>query len=365
MKIKTKVLVVGGGPAGSIAASVLAREGLEVLLLEKNPEFAKPCGGGISSVAFEKFNIPADQVQKKVDRIRLISPLNISVDVDLYPNKLFIVDRPKFDGFLRGEAAKSGAGIMQGEFKGIKCTKKYHCSTIAAGEENMEVTSEFIIAADGVNSKVRSSLGIKPQPALLTISQKINSINSEACEFWFSASHAQHFYSWVFPSVQGISVGTGSPLPGRLKQLFETFKGRLQLHDCQGEISIYRIPVWKGDLYSKGRIIFVGDAAGQVMPLSYEGIYYSMKSAEIAAEAVVKGSPGLYRKSWKSQFYRKFLIMSKLNSYFLGNDVNAEKLVHLHSNPEIQDTAKALWLLKDPKTESFKKYIRLIGKTFI
>ncbi len=365
MKHKTKVLVVGGGPAGSTAASVLARQGIEVLLLEKKTLFSKPCGGGISSVACKEFYIPERQMQKKVDTVRLISPRGNTVCIDLNPEQLCIVDRLQFDGYLRERAAQAGAEVLEGTFQGVTSRKKFYRTSLTDGEGRKEIESEYIIAADGVNSKVRNSLGIGAQPALLTISEKIGGLQSDACEFWFSSQHAHSFYSWVFPSANGISAGTGSGFPGRIKHLFETFKRRMQLHNHEGEMNMHRIPVWKGDLYNRGNILFAGDSAGQVMPLSFEGIYYSMKSAELAAEAVIKGDAGLYRKTWKGLLYKRFLFMSKLSSYFLKNDVHTEKLVSLHSKPEVQEAAKALWLFKDQETGNLRKYLRFVGKLFI
>jgi len=57
MKLSAKVLVVGGGPAGAIGAKTLAEWGVEVILLERNFLFEKPCGGGIPLSAFDEFGI--------------------------------------------------------------------------------------------------------------------------------------------------------------------------------------------------------------------------------------------------------------------------------------------------------------------
>ncbi|MEW6109644.1 MAG: geranylgeranyl reductase family protein [Nitrospirota bacterium] len=365
MEIATEVLVVGGGPAGSTAAAFLADKGIETILLEKNPSNMKPCGGGIPSVAFEEFDIPEEQIIKEVDTIKLISPNDNAVAIKLDPQKICIVERMRFDSCLRGRAKALGAELLKGEFIRTEKRKKAYLSKIIKDGVEIEIKSGYLIAADGVNSKVRLSQGLKPPPSIFAVTERISDIKTEHCEFWLSSSHAQNFYSWVFPAADGISAGTGGPEPRKIKYLLETFKQRKRLNKYKGNTSIYRIPVWKGDLYNKGNIIFAGDSAGQVMPMSYEGIYYAMKSGEFAAEAIIKGDAARYRKIWKGSLYRKFLLMSELNSYFLKNDANAEKLVSLHKNPKLQEAAKTLWLMKDPNSESLQNYIKLLGKILI
>ncbi len=74
MRLSTNVLVIGAGPAGATAAKVLSKNGRDVVLLERNLAFVKPCGGGLSINAFDEFGIPGNIIQKEVKVIRLISP---------------------------------------------------------------------------------------------------------------------------------------------------------------------------------------------------------------------------------------------------------------------------------------------------
>jgi len=367
MRIKTKVLIVGGGPAGATAASVLSKNGMEAMLLEKNPAFVKPCGGGIPSVALEEFAIPGEQVKKQVGVIKLVSPDGDAVEIDLAPKKLIIVDRSGFDTFLRENARKSGARITEGRFVSAELVKNIYVCRVVTDDKEMEYEAEYIIAADGVNSRVRLSQGLKPVKTVYTISERINGPSADKCEFWFSSAHAPGFYSWVFPSPEGISIGTGCEDAGSIKQLFESFKRRLGLPPDEpanggSRSRIYKIPKWNGDLYNEGNIIFAGDSAGQVMPLSYEGIYYAMRSGECAAEAIIQGRADFYKNIWEGRFYKVFLLSSMLDAYFLKNDIHAKRLVSLHKRQKIQEIAKSLWLSKDCKTVTLCGYIKLLGK---
>ncbi|MBI5187910.1 MAG: geranylgeranyl reductase family protein [Nitrospirae bacterium] len=360
MKLRTKVLVVGGGPAGATAARFLAEGGVDVILLERDSSFVKPCGGGVPSSAFDEFSIPKSVVKKEVKSIKIVSPMGERLDIEFKGVYLAIVERGEFDNALREMAEKSGARLIEGEFVRFIDDKPYKVEA-NVGEVKAEIVSEYVIAADGVNSRVRTALSIKPTCTLFTISERIKGVKTGVCEFWFGSSHAPCFYSWVFPKSDGISAGTGGSEPKEIRTLLEKFKERSGI-TSDGVVKIYRIPVWKGDLFNKGKILFVGDCAGQVMPLSHEGIYYAMKSGEYAARAIIEEKADNYKRVWKARFQKRFALMDKLRDYFLKDDISAERLVALHRRPEVQEASMRLWLRKDSSKEGLLSYMRLFGK---
>jgi geranylgeranyl reductase len=360
MKLNTKVLVVGGGPAGATAGRLLAESGKDIILLERNLSYAKPCGGGIALNVFDEFNISKTLVKKKVQSLRIISPWGNRVEIGLNGHGLAIVERREFDEALRQSAEAQGARIIEGDFLRVLDDKKCRVET-HIGQEKVEIVSDYIIAADGVNSRVRTSLGIKPPPTLLTISERIPGPDVDYCEFWFGSSQSPYFYSWVFPARDGFSIGTAVFEPRKINDLFQQFKARAGLVS-EGERKVYRIPVWKGELYNINKILFAGDSAGQVLPLSYEGIYYAMKAGEMAARALLEEKVGNYKKMWKSRFQKRFILMDKLKNYFSKNDNSAEKLIALHRRPEVQEASLLLWLRKDNSRQSLLHYLKLFGK---
>jgi geranylgeranyl reductase len=363
MMLRTQVLVVGGGPAGSTAARLTAGNGLDTLLVERDFSYVKPCGGGIPSTVFREMGIPGQSVMKHVHALKVVSPGGDELNIRLDGGSIAIVGRGDFDHALRKEAEKSGAQLLEAEFRGFENIGRTVTAQLVLGQsrDKMTVQTDYVIAADGVNSGVRTALNIRPFPSVLTVSEKIKDQETDACEFWFGSSHAPRLYSWVFPQKEGVSAGTGAFGRAGIKSLWQEFVVRRGLKSS-ASLKGYKIPLWQGDLYDSGRILFAGDAAGQVMPFTCEGIYYSMKSGEYAATAVLAGKTGDYRRLWEKRFRGRFLLMKDLWTYFLKGDHRAEKIVQLHKRQEVQEMSMALWLRKDSSKERLLSYISVFRR---
>ncbi len=362
MAERFKVLVVGGGPSGSIAARELAKKGIDTCLFERDLNNLKPCGGGIPSTAFDELALPTTVINKEIREIHIYSPANVKVAIPLKGGHLSMVDRRSFDSAMRAQAKDAGATIIEGEFFSIGQTSGVYEASfmLKVSRERMTIKADYVIAADGVNSRISSCLGIKPQRCINTIHEEVDGIDGDACEFWFGSEHAPAFYSWVFPKKGHASIGTGC-LKGNPLPMLERFKMRRSVA-TNGTARAYRIPMGPRGIWAANRILFVGDAAGTVMPLSYEGIYYSMKSGEMAAMAIADAKPGLYEKMWKALYAKRFLLMRRLEKHFLKDDAASERLVELHRRPEIQAASMRLWLEKDLKSKSLLSYIGFLKR---
>ncbi|MGC1246203.1 MAG: FAD-dependent monooxygenase, partial [Spirulinaceae cyanobacterium] len=78
-----RVAVVGSGPAGSSAAEVLAKAGIETYLFERKLDNAKPCGGAIPLCMVSEFDLPEKIIDRKVRNMKMISPSNVEVDINI------------------------------------------------------------------------------------------------------------------------------------------------------------------------------------------------------------------------------------------------------------------------------------------
>ncbi len=120
----------------------------------------------------------------------------------------------------------------------------------------------------------------------------------------------------------------------------------------------FSMPSWDGRLYHHRNILLTGDAAGMVMPVTYEGIYYAMKSGELAAQAIGEETPSVYRKLWQGKFRNRFLLMHSLKKHLFRSDEGIEKWVALHRRPEVQEAAMRLWLRKETGRGGLISYLK-------
>ncbi|HCC68537.1 MAG TPA: geranylgeranyl diphosphate reductase, partial [Nitrospiraceae bacterium] len=163
------VVVAGGGPSGSIAAKNLAPSNINVYLVEKDVKRIKPCGGGIPSRAFEEFNLPVSATYREVKTISVISPKGLRVDMPLEGGPLLMVEREIFDRNLRDIAEKAGARLIEAEITSVEKRGRSLDITIIEDGKEKNLKADFLIAADGVNSRVVSALSLAHLPCLYTM----------------------------------------------------------------------------------------------------------------------------------------------------------------------------------------------------
>src|SRR5208283_1007137 len=158
--IRTNVLIIGGGPAGATAARILAGNKIETMLVERDLAYAKPCGGGIPSSAFDELDIPENTVKKKINKISIVSPAGEKIDVELSGGCLCITERGAFDRHLRQLALAQGASIMEGMFNRLEETVSIDtaATTEKSSREEVRIKADYVIASDGITSRTASSL---------------------------------------------------------------------------------------------------------------------------------------------------------------------------------------------------------------
>lgn len=373
-----EVIVVGGGPAGAIAARTLAEAGIRTFLIERDLSRVKPCGGGIPSTAFKEFKISEDVIERKITKIGAVSPGFKEITIPLKGGYLAMVRREVFDAYLRKEAERAGAELIEGLFLNLRIGSRIGIEYREKGTTK-RLSADFLIGADGTNSSVASAIGVKHPERFLAILERIR-VSSEQmdyyrdrCEFWYGSEISSCLYGWVFPKRDHLCIGTAVDFRDskRLPLHLEKFKEKLGKR-IDGFSVIRREaspgPVEVAHRKVHGKILLCGDAAGLVMPVSAEGIYYAMKSGEMAAEEIMKSkNPGDlngYEERWNRLYEKRFDFMKRLHEIFYLDDTMREKLVEIHRIKAIQKASMALWLKKDLSSRMLTAY-KLLFETYV
>ena len=354
------IIVVGAGPAGSMAARFAAEKGVSVLMLEKDRDVGYPvrCGEAVSKAGIEEFITPDNKfIAATIDKFCMVAPDGTEVILPL--NEVgYILERRIFDYELAKQAANAGAEILtrayvngllfeDGKVSGVKFEYQ--------GEQK-EIKSKIVIAADGVESRVGRWAGIKTHvdfknmESCVQITASNIDVNQDTCYFYFGKDVAPEGYFWVFPkgnSSANIGLGVSGTIGKRksaqsyLNDFMNTnYPNKPILTQIAGGVpSVITL-----DKISAPGIIIVGDAARQVNPLSGGGIVSGMIGGKIgggiAADAVKLDNLDhllTYDKAWHDRLGKRHEIFDKIKDAIYGfSDEKLNNIAHSFSKVPLE-----------------------------
>ena len=289
------VICVGAGPAGNLAAYLLAEQGLSVLLLEKevHPR-VKICGGGLTPKALSC--IPYDiseVVHNHIHSARIVFGEENSFSIAVR-NAGAVVERSQFDMFMTSKAKALGVTVLD-EVSISDIRQNAELVSVVTSKGNF--LSKFLIGADGANSSVKriifpkkgdnDAFGIE---ALYSY-QTPKSLSSDEVVFDFGA--IEYGYGWLFPKRDHYNVGLyrirKTSKTGSMKQQMARFVRRYPnlSGSTPGKQKGHPIPISTGkQKVGTGRVFLVGDAACLGEAFFGEGIAFALRSAHIASKYV-------------------------------------------------------------------------------
>ena len=391
-----RVAVVGGGPSGSCAAEVLAKAGIETWLFERKLDNAKPCGGAIPLCMVSEFELPESIIDRKVRNMKMISPSNREVDINLENDNEYIgmCRREVMDAFLRNRAADLGAQLVNGLVTKIDTganrqgpytlTYSDYSEGEATGEtKTLEV--DLIIGADGANSRVAKAMDAGDYNVAIAFQERIKLPPEEMkyyeslAEMYVGTDVSPDFYAWVFPKYDHVAVGTGTMQEnqGLIKSLQEGIRERAKKRLVNGEVikvEAHPIPEHPRPRRVVGRMALVGDAAGYVTKSSGEGIYFAAKSGRMCAEQIVEASQGgkripseadlkKYLKKWDRQYGATYKVLEILQNIFYRNDAAREAFVEMCDDKDVQRLTFDSYLYKRVVAMNPWQQLKLTFKT--
>jgi geranylgeranyl reductase family protein len=282
------VIVIGGGPAGSQAARILAESGHKVLLLEREARGrTKCCAGALSGRALgylDGIELPPHveletvEIHSRGRKVSYRSPRPIAK---------FVV-RSELDQILLEAAQKAGAQI---HYNTPALNLKLSEDSVEVETPLGKIQGQYLLGADGATGITRR-LGVdKPRRMAIGLEG----------ELFLPPDRLHHYerkaivdygciktgYGWIFPKVDRLSVGiytsNSEPLP--LKKYLQRFLASQELPQPRSLIA-HPIPGPSNQRLRVGRALLAGDAASLADPLSGEGIAYALASGQLAAQTI-------------------------------------------------------------------------------
>ncbi len=300
------IVVVGAGPAGSMAAWQAARDGARVLLLEKDPVVGTPvrCAEGVARKALEEFfdfPLPSHWIATEVVHFRLFAPDGTSVQVNIAETGL-ILHRRLFDYDLAQLAVQAGAQLLTNAyvFDVLKSENRVTGVRVRVHGTEFNVAARVVIAADGVESRVARWAGIDSTIAIKDIETCVQytlsdiDIDADTCDFFFSNDFAPGGYAWAFPKGERTAnVGLGvSAKFTRNRTPEDYFFQFLERYFPRASVSAQTLGGVPADRTLKTIVadgfMIVGDAAHQANPISGGGIVSGMVAGKIAGEVAAR-----------------------------------------------------------------------------
>ncbi len=331
-----KVLVAGGGPAGSRLAEKLSRNGIEVVLVEKlkSPNQNTFSSAAIPIRSLEDLDIPIESIASTWNEWEIVDPIgNNHVWTSLNDLGL-ILDFGKFRESLWSKAQSVGVELLLGwSVKAVSSYKDFAKVQLIGpnGEKSQrEVTwvfdatghSRYLIGHNGLpvsldNDQFHKGQGIE---WIIQADPQTQKRSGGRLTFFLGSKWVPYGYGWIFPmSNNQFKVGVCSLPPSSAKEFsLSSYLRKIievqELSSCQivdRHGGVVNSSIKRSEAHSKGRIIGIGDAVSTANLLGGEGIRHALTSAEVLAPLVIEASKGAFHSQLVNEMlifkYRKIL----------------------------------------------------------
>lgn len=287
------MIVIGGGPAGLHLARRLADKGFAVEILEEHLAAMEPvhCTGILSPEIFEEFSIDPRVPVQQLQSVQFHSPLGRTIQYRTDRVEAVVVDRYDFDRNLRDLAIASGAQVSSG-VRAVGINIGDSGAAVHSGDGCVR-TARACIVATGSSYVLHRDLGVGfPAVFLNCIQAELPAENLEHVQIYFGADTAPKGFAWAVPVKRGESsfVRAGLMCEGSAEAYFQRFMEKLKSFRIKADTDLNirprMLPLAPIRKTYGNRFLVVGDAAGLVKPTTGGGVFYSMVSAEIAANVL-------------------------------------------------------------------------------
>jgi geranylgeranyl reductase family protein len=332
MDTQFPIVIVGGGPAGALAGELLARGKRDVLLFDEKMAWEKPCGGGITHRALKQypFLAEAESGHNPVAHCELISPSGRRVRFHMkHPVAIF-------SRFALNELLLERARIAGVELRKARVTRIWR----DAGNWRLttpkgEYRAAYLILAAGARNPFRAQFlsPISPDDLLVTAGYFIPGCSSlMQIQFLKGISG----YIWVFPRPDHVSAGItgklGETSTAALRQTLERWLQENSFSLEGARFYSHILPSLRSRTLENLEVCgegwaMIGDSAGLVDPITGEGLYYALRSAELCAQAVLAERPAEYKVQLEEEILPELRLAARVAPRFYSGEVFGENVL--------------------------------------
>jgi len=328
------VVVIGAGPAGIHAASLLAQAGLDVSLLEAQARVGERaiCSGVVGEEAFTRFDLPTATVLSEIRCIQAISPGGRKMEHRTEVPLARVIDKAAFNRALAERAVSAGVELQLGaqvnSLDVDKHTVKVQYQSIEAGAGAGALRARLAVITTGVNASLNSGLGLaRPRQVLRALQTELTlppNGHGNAARVFVGRDVVPGAFGWEIP-LGNNRWRVGLMTEHNPEPYFNKLLGRIAPQTDVAKLRIDRKGIAQASLGRcvAERVIAAGEAAGHIKTTTGGGIYYGLLSAEMAAQVAIRAfhrqnfsarSLGEFERYWRSRFGSELVV-----GYFARN----------------------------------------------
>lgn len=355
------IAIIGGGPAGALAGAQLAAAGRSVVLYDEKLAWEKPCGGGVTHKALQQYPFLADAgvgcdsisgasisgnalPRALIDECELISPSGKRLRFHMQ-HPVAIFSRIGLNGLLLERARSAGVEVRQERVTRIARSSSGDCweLTTSQGQSGRgksgrgKSEASFLIFAAGARNPFRAQFlsAIAPSDLMVTAGYFIPGRTS-LMQIQFLQNITG--YIWVFPRADHVSAGIAGKMgeisTGELRRVLEKWltDNSFSLEREGTKFYSHILPSFRSETFQTLKVsgdgwAMIGDSAGLVDPITGEGLYYALRSAQLCAEALLAGNPANYRALLEKEVLPELRLAARVSQRFYTGQIFGDSVL--------------------------------------
>jgi flavin-dependent dehydrogenase len=332
VNVQYPIAIIGGGPAGALAATLLASSGKKVLLFDEKLAWEKPCGGGLTHKALQQYPFLTEVGSKSnpVEDCELISPSGQRVRFQMQ-HPVAIFSREKLNGLLLERARCAGVDVHNERVIRIGGT----AANWQLKTPQNEYQASYLVLAAGARNPFRSQFvaPIPPSDLMITAGYFIPGPNS-LMQIQFLRGITG--YIWVFPRTDHVSAGIagkiGETSTAELRRVLERWLEQNGFRLDGARFYSHILPSLSVHAFETLEICgegwaMIGDSVGLVDPITGEGLYYALRSAELCAQALLAGQPEDYRILLQEEVLTELKLAARVSKRFYSGQIFGDSVL--------------------------------------